>query len=76
MKSGVLRYSKDTDRWCFCGVSLEYGLQCGEVIALKINDEYIEGRIEMDRQDNWYCIFRNAAFTLRRGCEYMAKSIF
>jgi len=73
MPKGILRYDAVNDRWYFDKGNSGFGIHCGETMAIKIEDQYLLGRVEMDIQGNWYCIFEEAAFTLRRGYEYSAK---
>lgn len=73
VRSGVLRYDSDFDRWCFDEGDCRESLHCGEVVAIQIGGQYLWGRMEMDHE--WYVILRGneISFTLRRGVGYPAQ---
>lgn len=76
MREGVLGYDADLDRWCFDEGDARESLHCGEVIAVRITDHFLWGRVEMDRRRDWYCIFRGkneTVVTLRKGNWYPAR---
>jgi len=76
MREGVLRYDIDFERWCFDEGHARESLHCGEAIAVRIADQYLWGRVELDGSREWYCIFRgkqDTAFTLRKEKWYPAR---
>lgn len=67
----VLKYDDETERFS--------DLHCGEMIYLKVNDKFIEVRIELSgicKKENWYFIDENG-FTSKcikhEGCEIKEK---
>lgn len=75
MRKGVLRYDSDFDRWSFDQGDCRESLHCGEVVAIRIADQYLWGRIEMDYRQEWYVILtgNEISFTLRKGVWYPAQ---
>jgi hypothetical protein len=75
MRKGVLRYDSGFGRWAFDQGDCRESLHCGEVLAIRIADRYLWGRIEMDNKQEWYIILQrnDISFTLRQGVWYPAQ---
>ena len=61
MKEGILGYNYENNRFGLLISDLweHDGLHCGDVLEVKINDQWIKTRIEMDWQDGkgtWYLV--------------------
>lgn len=69
-EQGELTYCPETDRWVFTSTLSSYSLHCGEALRLWLDGKWLPCRIELGNQ--WYVIFRNAAFDLKPGQVYRA----
>ncbi|WP_294361014.1 DUF5348 domain-containing protein [uncultured Clostridium sp.] len=59
MRMGYLYFNEDTDRFGIINSSDLWeneGLHCGEVLEVLINDEWIQDRIEMTWDEEYYLV--------------------
>lgn len=59
MVKGRLGYNNENDRYGILNMDLweDNGLHCGECFEVLIDDEWVEDRIEMDRNGEWYLVY-------------------
>jgi len=76
-RTGLLVYDRmDFECWCFDEGDAKESLHCGEAIAIRLADQYLAGRIEMDRSGNWIIIFSGqdqTPFILKQDYRYPAR---
>jgi len=63
-----LIYCEDTDRWLMKRETETFPMHCGEPLSVWIDGEYVEGRLELDR--DWYVVFSDTRFTLHKQTRY------
>ncbi|KRW90763.1 hypothetical protein SD51_12865 [Alicyclobacillus tengchongensis] len=71
MQSGTMKFDADTERWRFQGRS-EFWFHCGYPLQVRIANRYVTGTLEY--ADDWYVIFPETSFTLRRKNIYQVKA--
>jgi hypothetical protein len=67
-------YDKKSDRWC---VELEdgsYELHCGDGFEIYLGQQVLRCRIEKDRE--WYVIFKDTNFNLRKSSTYQVNYLY
>lgn len=59
MIQGRLGYNSDNDRYGILSMDLweDDGLHCGECFEVLVDGKWIEDRIEMNRNGEWYLVY-------------------
>lgn len=59
MIKGRLGYNSENDRYGILSMDLweDDGLHCGECFEVLIDDKWVEDRIEMNRNGEWYLVY-------------------
>lgn len=55
---GYLGYNSDTERYGFLygDIWQDTGLHCGECVEVLVNGKWVQDRIEMSWEGNWYLV--------------------
>ena len=59
-----MTYNQETERWEIHMDGWFSGVHCGECLTLRVGDQWIPCRMELDR--DWYVIMKETQFTLRQ----------
>lgn len=67
---GDIVYDNDFNRFLFFAKDKVYALHCGDSLNIFFLNRYRTCRIELDRDNNWYVIFKDCSFILRKNITY------
>ncbi|TCS66735.1 hypothetical protein EDD64_1591 [Effusibacillus lacus] len=79
MRQGILRYDSDLDTWCFDEEERLESVSPGEILRIRVADNFQCGQLYVNTDGKWEVIFGGArkssqwALTLERGRWYPAK---
>lgn len=69
VRSVLMTYDRDLERWVAEGKDEWYGLRCGELLKLHLGQKTLEGRLELGRS-TWYINVNGVGIGLLQGERY------